>query len=101
VWSVPTSKCAAYATFEREEPQPSGGNVLRGVRWSPDGCCLLTGSEDNVLRIFNLPQPVADEAYAAACGAEAGGGASPAAREGELAPALRIESGESIYDFCW
>jgi hypothetical protein len=29
-------------------------NFLKGVRWSPDGTCLLTNSEDNILRVFEV-----------------------------------------------
>ncbi|KAF0983207.1 hypothetical protein FDP41_010272 [Naegleria fowleri] len=28
----------------------------KGVRWSPDGLCLLTNSNDNRIRLFELPQ---------------------------------------------
>jgi WD40 repeat protein len=101
--TLPVSKCAAYLEFERKRPSPAGGNVVRGVRWAPDGSCLLTASEDNVLRVFNLPPTVARQAYQAACGAatghpdsgDVGGGA------GEMEPVLRIEEGESVYDCCW
>ena len=31
-------------------------NCLRGVKWSPDGLCLLTASDDHHLRLFELPE---------------------------------------------
>ncbi len=31
-------------------------NYLKGCKWSADGSCLLTNSEDHCLRLFNLPQ---------------------------------------------
>eukprot|EP00962_Isochrysis_galbana_P056978 scaffold29145_cov90-Isochrysis_galbana.AAC.3 len=100
--TLPVSKCAAYLEFERKRPWPAGGNVVRGVRWAPDGSCLLTASEDNVLRIFNLPPTVAREAYDAACGAAADRpGCMADARASELEPVLRIDEGESVYDCCW
>eukprot|EP00850_Spirogloea_muscicola_P014046 SM000098S25126 [mRNA] locus=s98:339039:343820:- [translate_table: standard] len=30
------------------------GNFLKGVKWSPDGACFLTCSEDTSLRVFDL-----------------------------------------------
>jgi WD40 repeat protein len=32
------------------------GNFTKGVRWSPDGTCLLTCSDDNVLHVFETPR---------------------------------------------
>ena len=49
----PVSVCAAFGEF-REDGRRN--NCLRGVQWSPDGSCLLTASEDQQLRIFNLPE---------------------------------------------
>ena len=43
-------------------------NHLRGCLWSPDGRSVLTNSDDNVLRLFNIPDDVAD----ASCGEELG-----------------------------
>ncbi|CAG8785923.1 1413_t:CDS:2, partial [Acaulospora morrowiae] len=30
-------------------------NFFKVARWSPDGTCILTSSNDNILRIFDLP----------------------------------------------
>ena len=49
-WATPVCVCGAYAEFA-SEPE----NCLRGVKWSPDGACLLTASEDRHLRLFELP----------------------------------------------
>lgn len=124
-------------------------NFLRGAKWSPDGACLLTASDDNCLRIYDTPleafqlapqlaeraaEAAADAAAAAATGQQAlepagqrvpaqppstaqqqqqhGGlppalpaaaaAAAAARRSGDsLAPALRIQEGELLYDFCW
>jgi len=32
----------------------NGNNFLKGVKWSPDGSCFLTSSDDNTLRLFSL-----------------------------------------------
>ena len=34
----------------------TANNFLKGCKWSPDGLCLLTASDDNCLRLFNLPE---------------------------------------------
>ena len=35
--------------------QVRGGNYGRGCKWSPDGLCLLTCSQDHKLRLFEIP----------------------------------------------
>ena len=62
---------------------------FKGCKWAPDGLCVLTASEDNVLRLFNLP----DAAAAAGEGEAAAGGA--------WAPALEMREGETIFDYAW
>lgn len=32
----------------------ANNNFLKGVKWSPDGSCFLTCSDDNSLRLFYL-----------------------------------------------
>ena len=121
--STLVSKCAAFDAFSAGK-RPAGGNVVRGVRWSPDGSCLLTASEDCALRVFHLPSEVAHDAYATTCaaaeaergdGSGGGDGAATASENGngavtgegggdseeELRPALRIDEGESVYDYAW
>jgi len=29
-------------------------NFLKGVKWAPDGTCLLANSEDNILRVYDM-----------------------------------------------
>jgi WD40 repeat protein len=43
-------------------------NFTKGVKFSPDGTCLLTASEDNILRVFEVPT----EVYRQASGQEVG-----------------------------
>lgn len=40
---------------------PTSNNFLKGARFSPDGTCLLTSSDDTVLRIFEVPSQVLRE----------------------------------------
>jgi hypothetical protein len=52
--SKPPKLVLTYCTTHPPPPAASGtpqrtpnSNFLRGVRWSPDGACLLTASDDN------------------------------------------------------
>ncbi|XP_074598889.1 telomerase Cajal body protein 1 homolog [Brevipalpus obovatus] len=63
-------------------------NFLKGCKWSPDGSCLLTNSEDKVLRVFNLP----NEFYSQPL--------EPCLQE-EMNPTLSMKESELIYDYCW
>lgn len=60
------ASCSAWATFEffsspKEILSESEeffcsrkrNNFLKGVKWSPDGSCLLTNSDDHKLRVFS------------------------------------------------
>lgn len=70
-------------------PTPDTSNFLKGVKWSPDGVCLLAAAEDSSLRVFDLP------------GAAVAGSDPPDPGEPPAPPALRLPAGELIYDFCW
>ena len=50
---------------------------------APDGQCLLTNSDDSILRLFNLPQVNSDSL------------------ENEMKPVFDVKEGGLIYDFCW
>ncbi|KAI7843049.1 hypothetical protein COHA_003223 [Chlorella ohadii] len=114
-----------YAAAASPSSTPNS-NFLRGVKWSPDGACLMTASDDNCLRIYDTPLEAFQLAdpEAAAAGTAAGGSAAgepeaagqrvpaqpSAAAAGQqqagcgqdsLAPALRIQEGELLYDWCW
>ncbi|KAG7170653.1 telomerase Cajal body protein 1-like [Homarus americanus] len=43
--------------YEEEFSIPED-NFTKGCKWSPDGSCLLVGSDDKKLRLLNLPTPV-------------------------------------------
>ncbi|KAK1556792.1 hypothetical protein Q3G72_012096 [Acer saccharum] len=63
-------------------------NFLKGIKWSPDGSCFLTSSDDNTLRVFTLP----------------GNGSSHdfnANEQDSFAADLVVSEGESVHDFCW
>ncbi|EIE24132.1 WD40 repeat-like protein, partial [Coccomyxa subellipsoidea C-169] len=69
---------------------------LAGVRWSPDGACLLTASEDNWLRVYDLPAEVLDQGLLEP--ADDGGAA---AIDDNLPAVLYLDEGETIYDYAW
>ena len=69
-------------------------NCLKGVQWSPDGTCLLTASEDQQIRLFELPPEL--------LAGESGDAAAPSAEgDGELVSTVCVREGDSIYDYCW
>ncbi|XP_019863266.1 PREDICTED: telomerase Cajal body protein 1-like [Amphimedon queenslandica] len=63
-------------------------NYFRGCKWSPDGTCILTCNNDNILRLYNLP----DELYS-----------SPFPDDilPEMVPVVSAREGEIIYDYAW
>lgn len=77
------------------------GNFLKGVKWSPDGACLLTSSDDCWLRLYDLPR----DAYCAPALPEESLTSQPQPQPpsptDNLAPALRMHAGELVYDTAW
>ncbi|KAM4749229.1 LOW QUALITY PROTEIN: telomerase Cajal body protein 1 [Rhinophrynus dorsalis] len=61
-------------------------NFLKGCKWAPDGSCILTNSDDNILRIYNLPPELYTDNWDIA---------------EEMAAVLRMAEGDTIYDYCW
>ncbi|KFK28734.1 hypothetical protein AALP_AA7G040000 [Arabis alpina] len=66
-------------------------NFLKGHKWSPDGSCFLSSSEDNTLSLFYLPQD----------GDDSNGFGVPIPEEDSYGASLLVNEGESVYDFCW
>ena len=62
-------------------------NYLRGCSWAPDGLCILSNSNDNILRLFNLPTGLLTGRLDNV--------------EPEIEAVLRIPEGEAVYDYCW
>eukprot|EP01135_Chromosphaera_perkinsii_P007730 Nk52_evm19s967 gene=Nk52_evmTU19s967 len=61
-------------------------NFVKGAKWSPDGTCVMTNSEDNALRVFDVPM------------LDGEGGRE---KDVDLCAVLKIKKGEVIYDFAW
>ncbi|PUU82673.1 WD40-repeat-containing domain protein [Tuber borchii] len=63
-----TYNCSVAETSARESPlqkwsglgNPHESNLFKSAEWSPDGTCVLTNSEDNILRTFVLPVDLLD-----------------------------------------
>ncbi|KAI6704941.1 hypothetical protein NL676_007903 [Syzygium grande] len=51
-FDVPSQRAYHFHTQFRTDQKPN--NFLKGVKWSPDGTCLVSSSEDNTLRVFAL-----------------------------------------------
>jgi WD40 repeat protein len=65
-----------------EDGTGQGSNhFLKGVKWSPDGLCLLSNCDDNVARLYEVPY---DE------------GATV-----ERTATLAVSPGDTIFDFAW
>ncbi|KAL3848301.1 hypothetical protein ACJMK2_019169 [Sinanodonta woodiana] len=78
----PRMIAGAWSCFQGKD------NYLRGCKWSPDGTCILTNSNDNCLRIFNLPEQLYQD-----------GGESEDIPE--MIPILKMKECDTVYDFCW
>ncbi|KAJ1477511.1 WD40-repeat-containing domain protein [Baffinella frigidus] len=63
-------------------------NFLKTCRWSPDGLCVFASTEDNQIRVFELPQD-------ADCGEKWAPG------HDQMKPVLSVLEGETIYDAAW
>jgi len=61
----------------------NSSNFPKGVKWSPDGLCLLTNSEDCTIRLFECPREGLQESAK------------------EFSSVFRVEEAETIYDYCW
>nr|CAG4647080.1 EOG090X06W9 [Megafenestra aurita] len=79
--------CSAHQEYENTKTQ----GFLKGCKWSPDGSCLLTCSDDGLLRLYDLPADLYNSHKKSFQGCSIS----------ELSPSLRIKESETIYDYCW
>ena len=56
----------------------------KGCKWSPDGLCVLLCTQDQNLRIFDLPPDLNKEPF-----------------KNDLEAAVKVKEGENVYDFQW
>ncbi|ORX65383.1 WD40 repeat-like protein [Anaeromyces robustus] len=78
-YSNPRCSTQNYVDYETKF-----NNYFKNAKWSPDGLCILSSSNDNILRLFELPDMSKNQD-----------------KEINIKPVLNICDGESIYDFCW
>mmetsp|Transcript_18645 Transcript_18645/g.33869 ORF Transcript_18645/g.33869 Transcript_18645/m.33869 type:complete len:496 (-) Transcript_18645:100-1587(-) len=93
---IPQTLYHVSKEYSDNDKKCDNGNFLNGVKWSPDGCCILSSSDDNYFRIFDLPQTSREDSPLC-------DGFDPnlALRDDNLCPGLRLHSGETVYDYCW
>ncbi|KAK9936260.1 hypothetical protein M0R45_013109 [Rubus argutus] len=90
-FDVPPQRTSHFSRQFRTASNPN--NFLKGVKWSPDGSCFLTSSEDNTLRSFALPASANEYVNGFSIAADAAADS--------YAASLVMNEGESVYDFCW
>ncbi|KAI6668862.1 hypothetical protein NL676_007084 [Syzygium grande] len=88
-FDVPPQRAYHFHKQFRTDQKPN--NFLKGVKWSPDGTCLLSSSEDNTLRVFALPDFGGDDGTNAS---------SSDVDQDSFVANLVVTEGESVYDFC-
>ena len=66
-------------------PKLKHGCFMKSSEWAPDGSVLLTNCEDNVIRLFNLPNQ----------------DSISTTNWQDLQPSLSMSEGECIYDMSW
>ncbi|XP_074657964.1 telomerase Cajal body protein 1-like [Tubulanus polymorphus] len=71
---------------EFQTGQNTTNNFLKGCKWSPDGSCILTNSDDNVLRLFNLPNQLWTQNTEGIC---------------VLESVLKMNESSLVYDYNW
>lgn len=107
--------CESIQTFEGSSNSKTTGprifnNVVKAVRFSPDGTCLLTSSEDHILRVFEVPHhlvydtPTSFSVTAAAAADPDSNRINStvnASNGNEWQPCLACPEGETVYDQTW
>lgn len=80
--------------FEKEPKLLSitstGRHFSKGCKWSPDGLCILVGSDDHTLKIYDLPN--FDDQAEDKCNEQP---------QNDLKEAVTVREGENIYDYQW
>lgn len=101
---VPVGFSGMYLVHKEYRDNPvkycPNSNFLCGVKWSPDGSCMATGSDDNCLRVYDLPPDCLGEGTAP-CDPHSSGHLPASISTDSLAPAVRLVEGETVYDYCW
>ena len=92
------------------EAGAGGNNFLKGVKWSPDGLCLLSNCDDNVLRLFEVSyeQAAGDEVrlphHRTPPHTTAHRGTSrhcPPTLASQNKAVLQVCPGDTVFDYAW
>ena len=65
------------------------GNFFKGSKWSPDGLCFLTSSNDSRIRLYNTPETYLNE------------NCNWLSSTSDLKPCFSVQESGSILDFTW
>ncbi|KAI8060117.1 WD40-repeat-containing domain protein [Gongronella butleri] len=87
-WDTPPVLAASTDT-QFNDSNARANNFFKVAKWSPDGACLLTNSEDRVVRVFEVPQHVFEDPDS-----------SPASTT-TLHASQCIDYAESVCDIAW
>lgn len=82
--SIPFQITGVWKEFE----DATENNFTKGCKWSPDGSCMLSCSEDAKMRLYNLPI----ELYQTPINWS---------DVSEMFSVLKVSEAELIYDYCW
>ncbi|XP_042520495.1 telomerase Cajal body protein 1 [Macadamia integrifolia] len=89
-FDIPPKRVYHFCHQFRKGSNPN--NFLKGIKWSPDGSCFISSSDDDTLRIFNLPGNFDVnhvDAYPSIVD------------EDSFVANVVVSEGESVYDYCW
>ncbi|KAL2227841.1 UNVERIFIED_CONTAM: Telomerase Cajal body protein 1 [Sesamum indicum] len=121
-WPVVHYGVAPYRTYhffqQFRTTSSNPNNFLKGVKWSPDGSCFLTCSDDNSLRIFSLPYDSDGSSINDSQSVPDSGGVlflnsgnssvmlvisflKKCLLADSYGANLVVSEGESVYDYCW
>jgi WD40 repeat protein len=81
-----------FGYFTKEDPKEGQPNFTKNVKWSPDGLCLLSNSEDNKIRLFDLSSLAADLQQSAT---------DDDVYLKYISSTFSVQEGGTIYDFAW
>lgn len=82
-----TVKCLYWASKDFLPNKSCNNVLLKGVQWSPDGSCLLSCSEDRILRLFETPTQLTRGDFSV--------------ENVEWVSSLAMGEPEPVYDFAW
>ena len=89
--------CEALEAFHTSGSSNKHQNLVKAARFSPDGTCLLTSSEDHVLRVFEVPSHLLHPPSSETNEKEK----EKEKEKEDWRPCLACHEGEAVYDQAW